>query len=396
MRMANADIDRVLADAVNDGRVPGAVALAADRNGAFYQGAFGRRGLAGDTATTPDTVFRIASMTKAVTGVAAMQCVERGALALDQPAGEIMPELAEPRVLDGFGADGKPILRPARRKITLRLLLTHTAGFVYHVWNAQLNRYVESTGFPTIMSGRLAALNAPLAFEPGERWEYGINIDWAGRMVEAVSGQDLESYMREHIFAPLGMRDTGFMPTAAQFARYAQVHVRQADGSLEPTPMTPPERGEFFAGGGGLFSTGPDYLAFLRMLLHGGTLNGARILRPETLALMAQNHIGDLNVQKLMTHQPAVSNDAEFFPGMAKKWGLTWLINTEDAPGRRAAGSLAWAGLFNTYYWLDPKRQVTGLIMTQVLPFADPTVLRLLDDFETAVYRTTTENAQNG
>ena len=183
---------------------------------------------------TPDTVFRIASMTKAVTGVAAMQCVERGRLSLDQPAGEIMPELAEPQVLEGFDADGKPRLRPARRKITLRMLLTHTAGFVYPVWNANFNRYCETTGFPTIMSGKLAALNAPLAFEPGERWEYGINIDWAGRMVEAVSGQDLDAYMRENIFAPLGMRDTGFVPTQEQLARSVQAHARKPDGSLEP------------------------------------------------------------------------------------------------------------------------------------------------------------------
>ncbi len=393
--MARDEIDGVLRAAVSTGSVPGVVALAADRGGVVYQGAFGSRGEATGSPMTPDTVFRIASMTKPVTGVAAMQCVERGMLALDQPAGEIMPELAEPRVLEGFGADGQPILRPARRKITLRMLLTHTAGFVYHVWNAQLGRYVEATGFPTIMSGKLAALNAPLAFDPGERWEYGINIDWAGRMVESVSGQDLDTFMRENIFAPLGMHDTGFMPNAEQFARSAQVHARKPDGSLEPVPQTPPVKSEFFAGGGGLVSTGPDYLAFLRMLLNNGALDAARILRPETVALMAQNHIGDLNVQKLISASPDTSNDAEFFPGMTKKWGLSWLINTEDVPGRRSAGSLAWAGLFNTYYWLDPKRQVTGVILTQILPFADATVLQLLDDFETAVYRTTMENASH-
>lgn len=388
-------IDQLLSAAASSESVPGVVALAADRNGTFYQGAFGRRSLAGGAPMTLDTVFRIASMTKAVTGVAAMQCVERGQLDLDQPAGEIMPELAEPQVLQGFDAEGKAMLRQARRKITLRMLLTHTAGFVYHIWNSQLNRYVETTGFPVIMSGKLAALNAPLAFEPGERWEYGINIDWAGRMVEAVSGQDLDTYMKANIFAPLGMRDTCFVPNAEQLARCAQAHARTPSGSLTPIPPTPLTKAEFYGGGGALYSTGPDYMAFLRMLLDGGALNGAQVLRPETVALMAQNHIGDLHVRKLSTQQPTVSNDAEFFPGMAKKWGLTWLINTEDVPGRRSAGSLAWAGLFNTYYWIDPKQQVTGVILTQILPFADPTVLQLLDDFETAVYQTRSENAHN-
>jgi methyl acetate hydrolase len=394
--MANGTIDQPLQTAVNDGRVPGVVALAADRDGVFYQGAFGRRSLAEDAPMTLDTVFRIASMTKAVTGVAAMQCVERGLLTLDQPAGEIMPTLAEPVVLDGFDADGKPVLRPARRKITLRMLLTHTAGFVYPVWNANFNRYVETTGTPTILSGKLAALNVPLGFEPGERWEYGINIDWAGRMVEAVSGQDLDTYMRANIFVPLGMHDTGFVPTSEQYSRSVQAHARKPDGSLEPLPRTPPAKPEFHAGGGGLSSTGPDYLAFLRMLLSGGSVNGAQVLKPDTVALMLQNHIGDLLVTRLPSSMPAMSNDAEFFPGMATKWGLTWLINTQDVPGRRSAGSVAWAGLFNTYYWLDPHQQVTGVILTQILPFADRTVLHLLDEFETAVYRTVKENARHG
>jgi len=384
--MTGDTIDRLLGSAASAGNVPGVVALAAGRNGALYQGAFGARSKADNAPMALDTVFRIASMTKAVTAVAAMQCVERGQLALDQPAGEIVAGLADPQVLEGFDAAGKPRLRPARSKPTLRQLLTHTAGFVYHVWNTGLNRYVDATGAPTIMSGKLAALDMPLAFEPGERWEYGINIDWAGRMVEAVSGQDLEAYMRENIFAPLGMHDTTFVPTDEQMSRIAQIHGRTPDGSLEPAPPTPPVTPEFFAGGGGLCSTGPDYLAFLRMVLNGGALDGGRVLKPETVALMTQNHIGTLDVQPLKSGHPAVSNDADFFPGMKKKWGLSWLINTEDVPGRRSAGSLAWAGLFNTYYWLDPRRQIAGVLLTQVLPFADATVLRLLDDFETAVY----------
>ena len=394
--MAGKDIDRLLNDAARSGRVPAVVALAADRGGICYQGAFGNRGLTDGAAMTLDTVFRIASMTKAVTGVAAMQCVERGQLSLDQPAGEIMPELSDPQVLDGFDADGKPRLRPARRKITLRQLLTHTAGFVYNVWNAELNRYVEATGVPTVMSGKLAALNMPLAFEPGERWEYGINIDWAGRMVETVSCLDLDAYMRQHIFVPLGMRDTGFVPNAEQTGRSVQAHARTPDGSLQPLPVQPSAKPEFFAGGGGLCSTGPDYLAFLRAVLNDGTLDGKRILKPETIDLMAQNHIGELNVQPLKSQSPTMSNDADFFPGMTKKWGLSWLINTEDVPDRRSAGSLAWAGLFNTYYWLDPKKHVAGVLLTQILPFADPTVLRLLDDFETAVYRVAAESVSHG
>jgi methyl acetate hydrolase len=380
---STAAIDRVLQQAVAAGDVPGVVAVAADDSGVTYQGAFGRRSLASDAAMSLDTVFRIASMTKAITATAAMQMVEQGKLALDQPAGEVMPELAKPMVLEGFDAVGQPVLRPAREKITLRRLLTHTAGFVYDTWNADRKRYGEVTGVPEARTGKLASLNVPLGFEPGERWEYGINIDWAGRMVETVSGQNLEAYMQQHLFAPLGMRDTSFDPRPDWSARTVEVHARQVDGSLRSYdwPPAPADR-EFYPGGGGLLSTAPDYLAFLRMLLNGG----GGVLKPETVALMAQNNMGDLDVQPLRTFNQEYSNDAEFFPGMKKKWGLSFLINTEDAPAGRSAGSLAWAGIFNTYFWLDPKKRVAGVLMTQVLPFADPAVLGLLDRFEAAVY----------
>jgi methyl acetate hydrolase len=377
-------IDQVLQRAVSIGEVPGVVALAADETGVIYQGAFGRRGLASDAPMTVDTVFRIASMTKAITGTAAMQMVEQGKLSLDQPAGEVMPELANPQVLEGFNGVGKPKLRPARGHITLRNLLTHTSGFVYDTWNGNMARYARETGLPAARTGKLAALNAPLGFDPGERWEYGIGIDWAGRMVEAVNGGlNLEQYMQRHIFAPLGMRDTSFDPRPDWESRTVTVHARQADGSLVPTESArPPANREFYPGGGGLFSTAPDYITFLRALLTGGS----SVLQPRTVELMAQNHMGTLNVQKLTTCNPAFSNDAEFFPGMDKKWGLTFMINTEDTPSGRSAGSLAWAGINNTYFWLDPSKRVAGVLMTQVLPFADPAVLRLLDRFEAAVY----------
>jgi methyl acetate hydrolase len=384
-----ATIDQPLVEAVRAGRVPGVVAAAAHQGGPIYGGAFGRRSLGEPQGMTTDTIFRIASMTKAITSAAAMQMVEQGRLSLDQPAGEILPFLAEPKVLEGFDSAGQPRLRPARGTITLRKLLTHTAGFVYDTWNENMNRYAALTGLPACRTGKLEALSAPLGFDPGERWEYGINIDMAGRMVEVASGENLETYMRRHLFGPLGMSDTGFVVRPEWHQRLATVHARAEDGSLQPveSPL-PVENPEFFAGGGGLFSTAGDYLTFLQALMHGGRYNGAQVLKPETVALMAQNHMADLNVLPMTSWNARMSNHVELFPGMDKKWGLSFLINTQDSPHGRSAGSLAWAGINNTYYWLDPKKKVAGVLMTQVLPFADKAVLDLLDAFEAAVYAT--------
>jgi methyl acetate hydrolase len=379
-------IDATLRRAVEAGEVPGVVALAATADGPVYQGAFGSRTIGGGAVMTLDTVFRIASMTKAVTCVAAMQQIEAGRLSLDGTLPDIDPALTTPQVLDGFDAKGAPKLRPARRPITLRLLMTHTAGFTYEMWNEDTARYVRVTETPMLMSGRLAALRRPLNFDPGERWEYGINIDWIGRLVEAVSGQDLDAYLTEHIFAPLGMADTGFVPTPEQRARQAQVHQREAAGRLAPQPFPPLTTPEFFAGGGGLSSTGPDYLRFLEMLLHGGSRNGTQVLRPESVALMNRNHIGDLPAGVLKTANPVLTNDVDFFPGAGVRWGLGYMLNLEPGPNGRSAGTLSWAGLFNSYYWLDPVRRVAGVILTQILPFADPTVVRLYGEFERGVY----------
>ena len=376
----------VLERAVDAGEVPGVVALAADDDGVVYEGAFGEREIAKDPDMTLDSVFWIASMTKAVTSVAAMQLVEQGRLELDRPLGEQVPELTSAQVLEGFDADGAPLLRPPRRPITLRHLLTHTAGFTYDIWNADMVRYQEHGGIPGIIECRNVTLATPLVFDPGDRWEYGINVDWAGKAVERVSGQSLEDYLREHVFAPLGMTDTGFVIGPARRPRLVSMHVRMPDGSLEAVPFEVPQEPEFFMGGGGLYSVGSDYLTFLRMLLRGGRLRDIDLLRPETVAEMGRNQIGALSVGVLRTAIPSSSNDAEFFPGMVKKFGLGFLINTEEAPTGRSAGSLAWAGLANTYFWLDPVRRLTGVILTQILPFAEARVLELHAQLERAIY----------
>ena len=381
-------VDQVLERAVDTGVAPGVVALAADDNGVIYEGAFGKREIGKDAAMTLDTVVWIASMSKAVTSVAAMQLVEQGRLGLDEPLGERVSELAAIQVLDGFDATGAPRPRAPHRPITLRHLLTHTAGFSYDFWNQDMVRYYKHAGVPGIAECKNATLQTPLVFDPGERWEYGINIDWVGKTVEQLSGQSLEDYFRDHIFAPLGMNDTSFVLRADQRTRQAGMHARQPDGSLTPIPFEIPQEPEFFMGGGGLYSTGPDYLKFLRMLLAGGKLGKVRVLRSETVDEMSRNQIGELTVGPMKTCVPALSHDAEFFPGMVKKWGLGYMISTEEAPTGRSPGSLAWAGLANTYYWIDPTRRVTGVFATQIFPFADPAVLDAFAAFERAVYAT--------
>ena len=381
------NIDRILSSAIEAGDVPGVVALAGVREGPVYEGAFGRRALPTGPAMTADSVFWIASMTKTITSAAAMQLVERGKLTLDAPIAKVLPELASPKVLEGFDEAGEPKLRPAKRSITLRLLLTHTAGFGYDIWNADLLRYQEKRGVPSVTTCEDLALTTPLGFDPGDQWEYGINIDWVGKAVERASGQKLGAYFKENLFEPLGMRGTGFKLNADQRARLVGMHARLPDGQVTPLPFEIPQEPEFQMGGGGLYSTAGDYLAFQRMILNQGqTDGGQQLLEPETVRQMSENQMGATNVRLLRTAIPAYSNDAEFFPGMVKKWGFGFMINTEQVPGGRGPGGLTWAGLGNTYFWIDPAKCIAGIIMMQFVPFADPTALELYDKFEKAVY----------
>ena len=386
MSMQN-NIDAVLGEGIAGGGAAGAVAGATNADGDIYLGGFGERVAGGGDEMTPDTVGWIASMTKAITGAAAMQLVEQGRLDLDAPASEVIPQLGAVPVLEGFDDEGSPRTRPARGAITLRHLLTHTSGFTYDIWNESMVRYQEATDTPGIIECRDACLTTPLTFDPGERWDYGIGIDWAGKMVEAVSGKKLGAYLEDHLLGPLGMGDTAFRITDEMRSRLAKIHMRGEDGSLAPQmELEIPQDPEFEMGGGGLYGTVGDYLRFIRLILNRGRANGEQLLAPETVDMMSRNQMGENRVCELKTAIPPFSNDAEFFPGMPKTWGLTFMINTEEAPTGRTAGSLGWAGLANSFFWIDPAKGIGGAYLTQVLPFIDAKAFPLYLAFEQAVY----------
>jgi CubicO group peptidase (beta-lactamase class C family) len=381
-------IDAALRTATSTGAVPGVVAMAANEDGVIYEGIVGKRRVNEGPAMTRDTVFRVASMVKLITSVAALQLVEQGKLALDAPAPNTEPEIAAPQVLDGFDAKGLPQLRPAKRPITLRHLLTHTSGFAYGLWDDKALRYAQARDrLPPRQ--RKQAPHVALMFDPGEGWQYGTSINWVGRMVALTTGVPLDKYFNDNIFAPLGMKDTAFIVSKGQRDREASMHRRKADGSLMAEPLEPlqrPSPGQSFSGGGGIHSTAPDYLTLLRALLRGGALDGARILRPETVALMGQNQIGEVDVHPLKTTAPWASNDVDLFPGVPCKWGFGHMINMQPVAGGRAAGSLTWGGILNTYYWIDPATKLAAVFMTQVAPFADSRALPLYRQFERGLY----------
>jgi methyl acetate hydrolase len=382
-------IDALLQRAVEAGDVPGVIAMATDRNGIIYEGAFGKRVLGQPAAMTADTVVWVASMSKALTSAGAMQLVEQGKLDLDAPAAKVVPEIASIEVLEGFDAAGQPHTRPPKRPITLRHLLTHTAGFGYDIWSADLTKYQATRNIPGIISCQNAALRTPLLFDPGDRWFYGINIDWAGKMVEAISGKRLGAYLQDNLFAPLGMTSTAFKITPEMRERLAKIHQRDENDALTPQmDLEIPQEPEFEMGGGGLYGTGGDYLRFVRLILNHGKADGNQVLKPATVDLMIRNNMGDSRVTLLKTAAPTLSNDAEFFPGMPKTWGLSFQINTEGAPTGRPAGGLMWAGLANTYFWIDPSAGIGGVYLSQVLPFADKKSLPLYYAFESAMYAT--------
>jgi len=376
-------LDDLLRTGIERRKIPAVAAMVATADKITYQGAFGKRDVAPSGArATPDSIFGIASMTKAITSTAAMQLVEQGKLKLDEPVSKHIPEFAKLEVLQGFDKTGKPNLRPARTPVTLKHLLTHTSGFCYDTWSGEMVEYEKHGGKAPVG----VAPFVPLMFEPGQRWQYGYSLDWTGRLVETVSGLTLEQYFQRNICEPLGMKDTSFILPADKFDRLVSRHQRQPDGSLKQDPRTPPPPPAAFNGGGGLYSTPGDYVRFMQMILRRGRGPARQILQPATVEMMSANQIGELGAGKLKSYQPERSSDVDLHPGATDKWGLGFLINTTAYPGGRSAGSLAWAGIANTFYWLDPRRGICATIMMQFLPFVDKEAVGLLSDFERAVY----------
>jgi CubicO group peptidase (beta-lactamase class C family) len=375
------NIEQILEKYIVSGDLPCALAGVANADGTLYMGAAGLRSLDDSQAMTTDTIFAIASMTKAITTVATLQLVEQGQIDLDTPITAYLPDLEHLKVLDGFDDGGKPMLSSPKTSPTTRQLLTHTSGYVYEIWNANGLQSVASEQIDSLFAEGGNGMMAPLAFSPGERWEYGIGIDWAGVIVETLSGKSLDVYFQEHIFAPLGMQDSFYKVPEEKAARRAAIHARTEAG-LAVTPHL----GEPVSGGGGLSSTIADYLRFMRALLNQGTLDGAKILQPYTVDMMFENHIGDLDVNPGPTQIPDVSNDFDMGFGEPAKWGLGFLLHQAQTQSGRPKGSASWAGLFNSYFWIDRENDLCAVIATQVLPFYDTKAVAMLKEFESAIY----------
>ena len=382
--MDTAALDAVLQDAVAGGAVPNVVAVAADRTGPVYEGAAGPRVAGGKEPVSADTHFRIMSMTKMVATATALQLMERGLLDLDAPVEQYRPEFADLQVLDGFDGD-TPRLRPPASKATVKHLITHTSGVGYWFFNADLNRWETVTGTPNVLSGSNVVFTAPLLADPGTRYEYGINTDWLGKVIESAGGTTFDVAVKEGITGPLGMDETSFSPSPAQRADLVPIHLRGEDGAWTPSEIELNPEPEYFAGGHGLYSTPRDYLRFQRALLGGGEIDGTRILQESTVEAAFTNQIGDLDFPAEITSADPAST-ADFNAGPGYKWGLGLLLNTQDIPGRRRAGSGAWAGLCNTHFWVDRTAGITGAVYTQTLPFVTPEVYQVYLDFETALY----------
>jgi methyl acetate hydrolase len=373
-----AAIDQMFQAAVSNKEIPGVVAAITNKNQVLYLKSFGSQDVAQNVPMARDTVFRIASMTKPITSVAVMMLVEQGKLRLDDAAVKYLPALKGREVIATFNEkDGTYTTRPAKQEITIQHLLTHTSGFSYSFTSPKIRDIQQKTG--------KKERDMPLLFDPGSRWYYSHSTAMLGDIVEKITGQTLEDFFRANLFRPLQMVDTSFLLPEEKARRLVTIHRREATGLVE-TP-NPPKYVPLFRADGGLVSTASDYSTFLQMLLNGGSWHGNHILKPETLRLMTSNQIGSLLVEEMPAALPAQS--ASFLLGHGKdKFGFGFQITVPNGKSvhARSAGSYAWGGIFNTHFWVDPKRGIGVVFLTQELPFNNPTNRDVVKRFEKLIY----------
>ncbi|WP_261779182.1 serine hydrolase domain-containing protein [Rhodococcus erythropolis] len=370
--------------AVNDGVARDVVVMLADDSTIRYAGAVSAVGGKSAAGADVDRIFWLGSQTKSIVATAALQLVDRGLVDLDASVSDILPELATPQVLEGFDGD-QPLLRPAQGSITLRMLLNHTSGLAYDMFSPEIAEYMRINQIPNIIECRNASLETPLLFDPGTRWTYGLGVDWAGKLVERLSGMPLDQYLQTNVFEPVGMTRTGFAPSDT--AEAMPMTARGPDGQLTEIPFALPAEPEFFMGGGGLFSTARDFLAFQQVFLRKGvTAAGQRLISEESYEVMITNQIGDLEVTPMPVGVPSLTHPVNLMPESVKKWSLGFLLNVSDTERGRHADSYGWAGLANSYFWNDPASQMAGIVVTQALPFADPQIMGFAERVESAAY----------
>jgi methyl acetate hydrolase len=372
--------------AIASGAMPGVAAMVANQNDVLYSAVFGVADVTNSAPLRLDDVFFIASMTKIITALACVQLIEQGKLGLEDDASVIAPGMVA-KVLTGFDSAGQPILREPKRKVTVRHLLTHTSGQTTDVWNAETIRYIEAMKLPPVPSCKPEAFMTPLVFDPGEGWEYGVGSDWVGQIVEKISELTLNDYFKRFIFEPIGMTETSFILSPEQRAKLVPVHIRQPDGGFKLSGFEVSQTPEFFMGGAGLYGTVADYIRFLQMFLNDGRAEGGQVLKPETVGLFFANHIGAMEWPGMKTAIPTMSADVSLLPGIPKRWSLGALRNEADVPGGRRAGSQFWAGLANSYFWVDPTTKLAGVTASAYFPFADPPALETFEALERDSYQ---------
>jgi len=373
-------LSRFLAEAVSRGEVPGVVVLVAAPERVLYHEAFGKMNVTQGVEMRKDAIFRIASMTKPVTSVAVMMLVEQGKMGLDDEVSKCLPAFRNPQVISRLDLSARTFeTRPAARPITIRQLLTHTSGIGYS-WSDPGLAMIEK------LTGRTSEVDLPLINEPGEQWTYGAGPKVLGDVVEKLSGQPIESFFESQIFRPLGMPDTGYAVPPARNARVVTLHQRQ-DGRLIETP-NPETIAVQPRGDGRLFSTAADYCRFVQMILNHGQLGTARLLMAETVREMSRNQTGDVKVRLQPVANTSYSKPYPLGAG-EDVWGLGFQL---AAPAKtdlamRRPGSMSWAGINNTFFWIDPQEEIGVIVLMQLLPFYDDAAIGILRGIETRVYQ---------